>query len=146
MKYKFVEVEEDITELQYKDKKFQAKRNLQLVKDYEEVERKAKIQFIKDLNQDGMSIKDLVVEKTEGNKTYLDYSNVDYLQSKYVEAKKLEFFENFCKSITGMSIEQLVDDIGLETGEEITKFGFEFSQMITGIRKQDDFPSEEKTK
>ena len=143
MKYKFIEVEEDITELQYKDKKFQAKRNIQLVKDYEDIERKAKIEFFKDLNQEGMSIKDLIVEKTEEKKTYQDYSTVDYLQKQYVEGKKLQFFEDFCKKITGMSLEELVNDIGLEDTEEIQKFGYDFSQMMTGMRKQDDFPSKE---
>jgi hypothetical protein len=140
VKYEFVEVDEDITELRYKDKKFQAKRNINLVKDYEDVERKAKIQFIADLKKEGLSINDLVSETKDNGKTKVDYSNVDYLQREYVEKKKIEFFQNFCKSITGMSLEELITDIGLEDSE-CTQFGIDFSQMISGIRKKEEFPS-----
>ena len=140
MKYEIVEVDEDITELRYKDKSFQAKRNLELVKEYEDVERKAKIQFIADLKKEGLSVQDLVSETKEGNKTKVDYSNVDYLQKEYVESQKLKFFNDFCKSITGMSIEELILDIGLKE-EECTQFGYDFSQMIMGMRKKEEFPS-----
>lgn len=139
MKYEFVEVDEDITELRYKDKSFKSKRNLELLKQFEDIERKAKIQFIADLKKDGLSIQDLVSEKKEGNKTIVDYSNVDYLQKEYVETQKIKFFNDFCKSITGMTLEELVVDIGL-TEEECTQFGFDFSQMINGMRKE-EFPS-----
>lgn len=139
MKYEFVEVDEDITELRYKDKSFKSKRNLELLKQFEDIERKAKIQFIADLKKDGLSIQDLVSEKKEGNKTIVDYSNVDYLQKEYVESQKIKFFNDFCKSITGMTLEELVIDIGL-TEEECTQFGFDFSQMINGMRKE-EFPS-----
>lgn len=139
MKYEFVEVDEDITELRYKDKSFKSKRNLELLKQFEDIERKAKIQFIADLKKDGLSIQDLVSEKKEGNKTIVDYSNVDYLQKEYVESQKIKFFNDFCKSITGMTLEELVVDIGL-TEEECTQFGFDFSQMINGMRKE-EFPS-----
>ena len=141
MKYEIVEIDEDITELRYKDKSFRAKRNLQLIKDFEDVERKAKIQFIADLKKEGLSVQDLVSESKDGNKTKVDYSNVDYLQKEYVETQKIKFFNDFCKSITGMSIEELVLDIGLKE-EECTQFGYDFSQMISGMRKE-EFPSQQ---
>lgn len=140
MKYEFKEIAEDITELSYKGKKFQAKRNIQLIKDYESVERKAKIQFIADLKKDGLSVQDLISEKKEGSKTTVDYSSVDYLQAEYVKAMKLQFFQDYCKSITGMTLEELINDIGLSE-EECTQFGLDFSQMITGMRKTEEFPS-----
>lgn len=139
MKYEIVEVDEDITELRYKDKSFQAKRNLELAKQYADIERKAKIQFITDLKKEGLSIQDLVSESKDGNKTKVDYSNVDYLQKEYVEKQKLKFFNEFCKSITGMELEELILDIGLDE-EECTQFGYDFSQMISGMRKK-EFPS-----
>lgn len=139
MKYEFKEIEEDITELRYKDKSFTAKRNIQLMKDYEDIDRKAEIEFIKDLKKDGLTVNDLISEVKDGNKTYMDYSNVDYLKAKFIEREKLEFFQNFCKSITGMSLEELVNDIGLND-DEVVQFGYDFSQMISGIRK-DTFPS-----
>lgn len=139
MKYEFREIEEDITELKYKDKSFTAKRNIELVKEYQDIDRKAEIEFIKDLAKDGLTIKDLISEVKDGNKTYMDYSNVDYLKSRFIERKKLDFFEDFCKSITGMTLEELVDDIGLKP-EETEQFGYDFSQMINGMRKE-EFPS-----
>lgn len=141
MKYKVVEVEEDIIELQYKDKKFSSKRNLDLVKEYEDLERKAKVQFVIDLQKDGYTTNDLVKEVKDGSKTYMDYSSLNYLQEEYVSNKRMEFFQNFCKKITGMSLEELITDIGI-TEEESMQFGLDFSQLITGIRKK-EFPSKE---
>ena len=140
LKYEIREVEEDITELRYKDKFFKAKRNVNLIKDYEDIERKAKIQFLVDLKKEGLTVKDLTSEVQEGSKTMIDYSNVDYLQKEYVERKKMDFFQDFCKSITGMSLEELINDIGLKD-DECTQFGLDFSQMISGMRKQEEFPS-----
>lgn len=142
MKYKIVEVEEDIIELSYKDKKFSSKRNLDLVKEYEDLERKAKVQFVIDLQKDGYTTNDLVKEVKDGNKTYMDYSSLNYLQEQYVSSKRMEFFQNFCKKITGMSLEELITDIGI-TEEESMQFGLDFSQLITGMRNT-DFPSKEK--
>ena len=51
MKYEFIEVDEDITELKYKEKSFKAKRNIKLIKDFEEIDRKAEIDFILDLKK-----------------------------------------------------------------------------------------------
>lgn len=145
MKYQIVEVEEDTTELRYKDKKFRAKKNVGLLKEYEEIPHKAEIGFILDLKKDGLSINDLVSEVKKGNKSYIDYSNVDYLKGKYIERKQLEFFQNFCKNITGMSLEELIVDIGLNE-EESVQFGIDFSQLINGVRKEDEFPSGKETK
>lgn len=144
MKYEVVEVEEDLIELRYKDKKFQSKRNLELVKDFEDLERKAKIQFVIDLQKDGYTTNDLVKEVKDGNKTYMDYSSLDYLQKEYVDRKRMEFFQDFCKKITGMSLEELITDIGI-TQEESLQFGLDFAQLITGIKRK-DFPSKKETK
>ena len=38
-----------------------------------------------------------------------------------------------------MTLEELVADIGLEN-DELTQFGYDFSQMISGVRKE-SFPS-----
>lgn len=139
MKYEFREIEEDITELRYKDKSFTAKRNIELIKEYQDLDRKAEIEFIKDLKKDGLTVNDLISEVKDGNKTYMDYSNVDYLKNNFKERKQLEFFQDFCKSITGMTLEELVLDIGLND-DEIVQFGYDFSQMINGMRKE-EFPS-----
>lgn len=145
MKYQIVEVEEDILELRYKDKVFSSKRNIELVKEYQDLERKAKVQFVIDLQKDGYTTNDLVKEVKEGSKTYMDYSSLNYLQEQYVNGKRMEFFQNFCKKITGMSLEELILDIGI-TEDESMQFGLDFSQLITGIKNKDEFPSEKEKK
>lgn len=145
MKYEIVEVEEDILELRYKDKVFSSKRNIELVKEYQDLERKAKVQFVIDLQKDGYTTNDLVKEVKEGSKTYMDYSSLNYLQDQYVNGKRMEFFQNFCKKITGMSLEELILDIGI-TEDESMQFGLDFSQLITGIKNKDEFPSEKEKK
>ena len=145
MKYQIVEVEEDILELRYKDKVFSSKRNIELVKEYQDLERKAKVQFVIDLQKDGYTTNDLVKEVKEGSKTYMDYSSLNYLQEQYVNGKRMEFFQDFCKKITGMSLEELILDIGI-TEDESMQFGLDFSQLITGIKNKDEFPSEKEKK
>ena len=145
MKYQIVEVEEDILELRYKDKVFSSKRNIELVKEYQDLERKAKIQFVIDLQKDGYTTNDLVKEVKDGSKTYMDYSSLNYLQDQYVNGKRMEFFQDFCKKITGMSLEELILDIGI-TEDESMQFGLDFSQLITGIKNKDEFPSEKEKK
>lgn len=146
MKYEVVEVEEDVIELRYKDKKFQSKRNIELIKDFEDLERKAKIQFVIDLQKDGYTTNDLVKEVKDGNKTYMDYSSLDYLQKEYVDRKRMEFFQDFCKKTTGMGLEELINDIGI-TPEESLQFGLDFAQLITGVKRKDnEFPSKKEAK
>ena len=145
MKYQIVEVEEDILELRYKDKVFSSKRNIELLKEYQDLERKAKIQFVIDLQKDGYTTNDLVKEVKDGSKTYMDYSSLNYLQDQYVNGKRMEFFQDFCKKITGMSLEELILDIGI-TEDESMQFGLDFSQLITGIKNKDEFPSEKEKK
>lgn len=145
MKYEVVEVEEDTFELRYKDKVFSSKRNIELVKEYQDLERKAKVQFVIDLQKDGYTTNDLVKEVKDGNKTYMDYSSLNYLQEQYVNSKRMEFFQNFCKKITGMSLEELMVDIGI-TEDESIQFGLDFSQLITGIKIDKTFPSKEEKK
>lgn len=144
MKYKIIKVDEDTSNLSYKDKSFNFKRDVQLLKDYEDIERKAKIKLFADLKSDGLTANDLIVEYTKNGKKYQDNSNLNYLEEDYILKSKLNFFDECCKKITNMSMNDLIQDIGLDD-TDIEQFGFDFGKMIRGEEKE-EFPSkEEKT-
>lgn len=144
MKYKISKVDEDTSNLSYKDKSFNFKRDVQLLKDYEDIERKAKIKLFADLKSDGLTANDLIVEYTKNGKKYQDNSNLNYLEEDYILKSKLNFFDEYCKKITNMSMNDLIQDIGLDD-TDIEQFGFDFGKMIRGEEKE-EFPSkEEKT-
>jgi hypothetical protein len=143
MKYKITSIDTDTTELSYKDKKFTAIKDVQLLRDFENIEHKAKINLMVDLKKDGLTTNDLIIESKKGGKTYQDYSNLNYLEEQYVMKAKLDFFDDFCKRITGMTMLELMDDIGLDE-TEAEKFGFDFSKLLRGTPEEETtFPSKE---
>ena len=141
MKYKIERIDDDTTRFSYKDKSFEAKRDIQLIRDIEGVEQKARIKLIADLKEQGMTINDLVVEKKVGNKTYEDRSNVIELEEHYVQIMRLQLYEDYCKKWFNMGLEELMLDIGIND-DEATQLGFDMAKLIRGI--EEETPSNKK--
>lgn len=142
MKYEFVKIDEDTTELKYKDKVFPIKRDLDLQVKIQGSIKRARILMSKDLTSMGMSKKDLTIEKHEGNKTYYDNSNAMEIEQQYQIEAINEVYDEILKKYTNMSLAELMQDIGLDVSidnEENKKFGLELTKAITG--KTDNTPS-----
>ena len=71
MKYNFNKVDQDTTELSYKDKIFSIKRDIDLQKRIQEAIPKARVLMNVELAKMGLTKKDLVIERHEGNKTIM---------------------------------------------------------------------------
>ena len=132
MKYEFIKVDEDITKLKYKDKEFEIKRNVRLVKDMQGVIKKSRIKMIMELSKDGISIDNLTIEKKENGKTYYDSSNKLEMEKIYQEEAMLEYLNGLIKEITNMSIEELLTDIGLTTEKEGEAFSKQIMECLAG--------------
>ena len=88
--------------------------------------------MIKELSNQGISLKDLVIEKHEGNKTFYDNTNKEELEQAYQNEATLDFFDNKCKELFGMDLTSLINDIGLEEETEISGFSETFVNILTG--------------
>ena len=134
MKYKFEKIDNDITKLIYKDKEFEIKRDIDLIKNTQGLYLKARTKMMVDLSKQGITKKDLIIEKKENGKTYLDNSNITELEKNYTEMAFLELFDDISIKYTKMNFTELMEDIGL-TNNESEKFGLDFSEAIQGKTK-----------
>jgi hypothetical protein len=132
MKYEFIKITDDVNKLKYKDKEFEFKTNVKLISEMQGLIAEARIQMIQDFAKKGQSIKDLTIEVKKDGKTYYDNSNKQELENVYNEKLTLEFFNNKCKELFKMDLVELMNDIGLETEEETTKFASELVNYLSG--------------
>lgn len=133
MKYEFIKVDEDTTKLKYKDKEFEIRRNVELMKDFQELNAKARRKMIMDLAKEGMSTKDLTIKNEKDGKIFYDNSNVKELEDTYMSMATFEMFDNLCKKYFELDFTSLAEDIGLDE-KGIESFGADFIKALTGTR------------
>ena len=134
MKYKFEKVDNDTTKLSYKDKEFLIKRDVDLVRKIQSLYIKARTKMMVDLSKEGMTRKDLTIEKKENGKTYYDNSNVTEIENTYIQMASLDLYNDISKDCTGMELQELMEDIGLNE-TEAEEFGAGFSNALRGDAK-----------
>ena len=143
MKYNFNKIDQDTTELVYKDKTFSIKRDIDLQKRIQEAIPKARVLMNVELAKMGLTKKDLVIERHEGNKTYYDNSNIMDAEEQYQAIATMEVFDEILVKYTKMTLNDLIQDIGLE-GDEVGVFGTDLTNAIMGkdiLNKEEIFPS-----
>lgn len=131
MKYKFSCENDDIT-LKYKDKEFTFKRDVKLISQLQGLVMEARQRMIEDYAEKGKSIKSLTIETKKDGKTYYDNSNKNELEKIYQEKITLEFYNNKCTELFNMDLPTLMQDIGLATEEEGSKFANDFLTYLSG--------------
>lgn len=132
MKYEFIQTGTDDIELTYKDKSFKFKRDVNLVRQMQSIVKDARLKMIKELSSQGISLKDLVIEKKEGSKTFYDNTNKEELEQAYQNEATMEFFDKKCNELFGMDLTSLISDIGLTEETEISGFSETFVNILTG--------------
>ena len=149
MKYNFVKIDEDTTELTYKDKKFAIKRDIDLEKRIQESIPRARILMNAELSKMGMTKKDLIIERREGNKTYYDNSNIMDTEEQYQAIATMQVFDEIVQKYCNMTLVELMQDIGLDVeneSDENEKFGLELTTALTGKNLENQFPSSKEKK
>lgn len=132
MKYEIIKNGVDDYTLKYKDKSFNYKSNIELISKLQEAPKMARIEMLKDLAKEGISLKDFTIEQKMNGKTYFDNTNKNELENTYIQNKMLEIIDNVCKENFGLGITQLILDIGLENNEEQEKFSSELGASLMG--------------
>lgn len=130
-KYEFIKQDEDTTLLKYKDKEFEIKKDVELQKEIESVNKNARVKMMLDLTKQGITSKDLIVVRKNGSKVYEDKSNLIQLEEQYMQEASVDLFQNLSKKYFNMSLENLISDIGLND-EEGAKFGNDFAYALAG--------------
>ena len=140
MKYSFTKIDQDTTELKYKDKSFPIKRDIDLQKRIQEAIPKARVLMNVELAKMGLTKKDLVIERHEGNKTYYDNSNIMDAEEQYQAIATMEVFDEILKKYTNMTLNELIQDIDLNSNE-VSDFGTDLTNAIMGREVIEKFPS-----
>lgn len=138
-KYDFIKKDEDITILKYKEKEFEIKKDVRLMKDFQDLNNRARKRMIFDLAKDGLSIKQLTIENKKDGKTYYDNSNAKAMEETYVNEVSLELFDELSQRYFKMGLADLIQDIELTEENEVTKFSEDFIQSLLG--KKIEIPS-----
>lgn len=132
MKYEFKHIGIDDIELTYKDKSFKFKRDINLIREMQNIVKEARLKMIKDLSSQGISLKDLIIERHEGNKTYYDNTNKEEMEQVYQNEATMEFFDRKCREYFNNDLASLINDIGLTEEQEISGFSEELVNILTG--------------
>jgi hypothetical protein len=131
--YEFIEVDKDTTKLKYKDKEFLIKRDVGLLKDLQSINVKAKRRMVMELAKEGLTTKDLVIEKNINGKKIMDNSNLTEMENSYVQQESLNVFDNLVNKFCGMSIAELIMDIGILDEKQSEEFGNKLINAFTNV-------------
>lgn len=131
-KYEFIKNGVDDYTLKYKEKEINFKSNVSIVSELQDSIAKARMNMIKDLAKEGMTIKDLIIERKENGKIFYDNTNKEELEKTYLEKEQSEIFMNIIEKLFGMKITDLFLDIGFETEQESAEFSEEFGKILVG--------------
>lgn len=131
-KYEFIKNGVDDYTLKYKDKEINFNSNVDIVTRLQDSIAKARKKMIMDLAKDGISIKDLVIEKKENGKTYYDNTNKEELERAYIEEVQGEEFNKIIEETLNIKLVDLYMQIGIRTENENEEFIKEFGEILTG--------------
>lgn len=131
--YEFIEVDKDTTKLKYKNKEFLIKRDVGLLKDLQSINVKAKRRMVMELAKEGLTTKDLVIEKDINGKKIMDNSNLTEMENSYVQQESLNVFDNLVNKFCGMSIAELIMDIGILDEKQSEEFGNKLINAFTNV-------------
>lgn len=131
MKYEFIKVDDDNITLKYKDKEFNIKKDIDLLKKLGSIQQKAKIKMMADLKKDGLTVSDLEVERHEGNKTIIDKSNLTNLEKDYLDIVASEILNEITLKYTNKGLVEIFNDIGLNDDESV-KFAYDLLFALKG--------------
>lgn len=131
MKYEIIKEGLDNYLLKYKDKEIRFKSSVDIVSKLQETTKNARMNLVMDLAKKGKTIKDLIVETEKDGKIIQDHSNKDFIEEGYLQQAQTETFNEVIKEMLGVSLEELVMDMGLNE-KEVEEFGVELGKCIVG--------------
>lgn len=137
MKYEFKSIDADTTELSYKDKKFTIKKDIALMRDLQSINSRARTRMLMDLSKEGITSKDLTIERKENGKTYFDNSNLTEIEEQYIQEEGLEVLDRLCQRFFKMSLIELLTDAEITNNEKDGEdFTSKLVEAMVGIKTE----------
>lgn len=132
--YKFTKIDDDTTELKFKDKAITIKRNIEILSELQTINFRAKARMMSELKKMGLTVNDLKIVHTEGNKTIEDNSQLVELEKDCLGIEAQRLYNDIIEKLCNMSLVQLFEEVGisLDNEKEITKFTTELNKAIVG--------------
>ena len=130
-KYEIIKNSKDNYTLKYKDQSLDFKTDVSLISKMQGVHKKARINMVRDLSLDGVSVKNLSIEYKKDGKTYIDNSNKAEMEEIYIGEAMAEFMDDVCKEKLGKTYVDLIQDMDLDE-QDIEKFSVDLLSAFTG--------------
>lgn len=112
------------------DEKITFKKNVKLAKEIANVNADAKLDMIMYMKEKGITKNDLIVETVNSGKKYYDESMYKMLEETFVMQSFSKLVKNISNILFGLSLEELIDKIGLKTTEESNRLGKELTEIL----------------
>ena len=127
MKYEFKKIDNDTTELKYKDKTFTIKKDVALIKELQSINSRARTKMLVELSKQGITTKDLTIERKENGKTYFDNSNLEGIEEQYIQEESINMLDSLCMRFFNMGLTELLMDVDITDSE---KEGEDFTSKL----------------
>lgn len=138
-KYEFIKNGMDDYTLKYKDKTINFSSKVEYMQDLQDCTKNARLKMVMELAKSGLTVKDLVKEKKVDGKTLIDNSNKEFMEQTFIENEQQIVFDKVSKKLFGLTLSELLVDIGMTEESEANEFFEEFGGILSG-----NFPSKQK--
>lgn len=112
------------------NEKITFKKNVKLAKEIANVNADAKLDMIIYMKEKGITKNDLIVETVKSGKKYYDESMYKMLEETFVMQSFSKLVKNISNILFGLSLEELIEKIGLKTAEESSRLGKELTEIL----------------
>lgn len=134
--YKFIRINEDEFQI-VGAKTFTFTRTIDLARRLQSTDIKKTEKLIEYLAERGETIGNtkLRIERKEGNKTYIDESNLEAIKKAYEQEVTIEIIDDIVKAQIGIGFEQLLMELKIEK-DEGEQFGKDFfTALANGVEE-----------
>lgn len=132
-KFKKLDVNDEFM-LSYNKKQIKFKRTVKTAQRLQSIDSEARFKVIKKITDMGYTMDNnpFIVTKTEGNKTYKDESNFNYLIEQEKQYAMAEIIAEIVKDTMGMEFDDLIIDMGIDSNDAdaLLKFTTDFMYII----------------
>lgn len=132
-KFKKLDVNDEFM-LSYNKKQIKFKRTVKTAQRLQSIDSEARFKVIKKITDMGYTMDNnpFIVTKTEGNKTYKDESNFNYLIEQEKQYAMAEIIAEIVKDTMGMEFDDLIVDMGIDPNDAdaLLKFTTDFMYII----------------
>jgi hypothetical protein len=147
-KYEFKMISLDDFELRYTNKNNEEivkpfKRTVALASKLQNTEADARIKMFEYLVEKGKTKENFIIEKKDENgKIVRDETYYREFESHFILEAQLKTIREIYQTLFGMTMEQLIEDIGFDNGNDTFIFGTKLRELLINGKCEDKTPSE----